>query len=373
MSDVCVYWFRKALRLHDNPSLLRALSGSTPAFLAPVFVIDPAFRGVGALRYAHLLDSLLALDEELRSRGSGLLLLEGKPEETMEAILGDVGQLAWETDMEPYALERDGKVRRLAERRGVDVVVTSGHTLFDLDVLRRACGGAAKAPTTFGSFQKLVSRMEVPRPLDAPQKLPPLPLHLGWVKECVSTNPASSWMAKYARPLADGQHRLFVGGERTALAKMQAYCSKANRVTTFEKPKTDPTKAWYGTNAADVSAGATTVLSPYLKFGTLSCRLFYWTLRDIESKSKGGHSNPPESLVGQLLWREFFTFTASNTPNFGSIAGNPLCRQISWKENEAHLDAWALGRTGFPWIDACMAQLRKEGWIHHLGESWGRA
>ncbi|EEB96886.1 hypothetical protein MPER_03894, partial [Moniliophthora perniciosa FA553] len=28
--------------------------------------------------------------------------------------------------------------------------------------------------------------------------------------------------------------------------------------------------------------------------------------------------------------------------------------------------AWKEGRTGFPWIDAIMRQLRQEGWIHHL-------
>ena len=30
------------------------------------------------------------------------------------------------------------------------------------------------------------------------------------------------------------------------------------------------------------------------------------------------------------------------------------------------LAAWKEGRTGYPWIDACMTQLREEGWIHHL-------
>ena len=48
------------------------------------------------------------------------------------------------------------------------------------------------------------------------------------------------------------------------------------------------------------------------------------------------------------------------------MSGNKICRQIPWETNEAHLAAWAEGRTGFPWIDACMVQLRQEGWIHHL-------
>ena len=36
------------------------------------------------------------------------------------------------------------------------------------------------------------------------------------------------------------------------------------------------------------------------------------------------------------------------------MVGNPACRQIDWDEDEAKFAAWAEGRTGFPWIDACM-------------------
>ena len=59
----------------------------------------------------------------------------------------------------------------------------------------------------------------------------------------------------------------------------------------FEKPNTSP----------NALKPATTVLSPYLKFGCLSPRTFYWRLEEIIKKGK--HSQPPVSLTGQLLWR----------------------------------------------------------------------
>merc|ERR1711953_492768 len=46
--------------------------------------------------------------------------------------------------------------------------------------------------------------------------------------------------------------------------------------------------------------------------------------------------------------------------------GNSVCRQIPWDEDEEKFQAWKEGRTGYPYIDAIMTQLRKEGWIHHL-------
>lgn len=78
------------------------------------------------------------------------------------------------------------------------------------------------------------------------------------------------------------------------------------------------------------------------------------------------NSTPPLSLFGQLLWREFFYTAATNNPRFDRMEGNPICIQIPWDRNPEALAKWAEGKTGYPWIDAIMTQLRQEGWIHHL-------
>ncbi len=47
------------------------------------------------------------------------------------------------------------------------------------------------------------------------------------------------------------------------------------------------------------------------------------------------------------------------------MAGNAICRQIDWDNgNEEHLRAWREGRTGYPWIDAIMKQLKE--WVSAL-------
>ncbi len=78
------------------------------------------------------------------------------------------------------------------------------------------------------------------------------------------------------------------------------------------------------------------------------------------------HSSPPLSLYGQLLWREFFYTAATTNPRFDKMEGNPICVRIPWDKNPEALAKWAEAKTGFPWIDAIMTQLRQEGWIHHL-------
>jgi cryptochrome len=148
----------------------------------------------------------------------------------------------------------------------------------------------------------------------------------------------------------------FIGGESEALRRLQStVVARPQWVTSFQKPETSP-------NALDPS---TTVLSPYLKFGCLSAAKFYYELDDIISKNKGA-TQPPVSLHGQLLWREFFYLQSAVTPNFDKMEGNPRCRQIPWGQDEELYDAFKNARTGYPYIDAIMTQLKREGWIHHL-------
>lgn len=65
----------------------------------------------------------------------------------------------------------------------------------------------------------------------------------------------------------------------------------------------------------------------------------------------------------RLLEREFFYTVASHNPYFDKMEGNPVCIQVPWDKNPEALAKWAEGRTGFPWIDAIMVQLKTEGWI----------
>ena len=152
---------------------------------------------------------------------------------------------------------------------------------------------------------------------------------------------------------------------------------------TFQKPKTSP---------AAFEPQSTTLLSPFHHFGALSPRLFYWRVQDLAGSFKGA-SAPPESLTGQILFRDmYFAAQAAIGSPFAQTLHNPYCRFIPWHlpskvhestetgtnaiSGEYHVDSpeadrwfkrWKAGVTGFPWIDALMRQLKHDGWIHHLG------
>ena len=151
------------------------------------------------------------------------------------------------------------------------------------------------------------------------------------------------------------------GGETAALQRLrETISSRPDWVREFSKPNTSPTA---------VASPSTTVLSPYLKFGCVSACQVYEEVRIASAKGdkKLTETSPPVSLKGQLLWREFFYYSAyfSRGP-FDQMEGNPHCKQIPWERDSEKITAWKEGRTGYPLIDAIMTQLREEGWIHHL-------
>ena len=77
---VHIHWFRKGLRLHDNPSLRLALSSSPKTCIIPLFIIDPHFCNpeyVGVNRYNFLLQTLKDLDNNLKTWGLRLVIAKG--------------------------------------------------------------------------------------------------------------------------------------------------------------------------------------------------------------------------------------------------------------------------------------------------------
>ncbi|KAE7997375.1 hypothetical protein FH972_002016 [Carpinus fangiana] len=356
-------WFRKGLRIHDNPALEYAAKGTR--FLYPVFVIDPHYMEpdpnafspgsprAGLNRIRFLLESLVDLDLSLKKLGSRLLVLKGEPSEVLIRCLKewDITKLCFEYDTEPYYQALDLKVKTGASTAGIEVFSPVSHTLFNpADIIHKNGG---RPPLSYQSFVKLAGQPSwASSPLSI--TLSSLP-HVGDVGSCEISEVPTIEELGYGESPQDC-FSPFRGGESEALKRLRESIADKVWVATFEKPKGNPSA---------FLKPATTVLSPYLKFGCLSSRYFYQCLQDVYRNVKR-HTSPPVSLVGQLLWRDFFYTVALGTPNFDQMRGNRICKQIPWNDNDELLATWREARTGYPWIDAIMVQLCKWGWMHHL-------
>eukprot|EP00588_Corethron_pennatum_P021870 CAMPEP_0194331086 /NCGR_PEP_ID=MMETSP0171-20130528/54291_1 /TAXON_ID=218684 /ORGANISM="Corethron pennatum, Strain L29A3" /LENGTH=658 /DNA_ID=CAMNT_0039092413 /DNA_START=1 /DNA_END=1978 /DNA_ORIENTATION=- len=443
--SIAIYWFRNALRLHDNPSLLSVCGGSgdcgngVPDLVLPVYVWEDGDRrlvqtdggpAAGRHRTAFVLESLSEISKKISDLpvppsgstaatgqhggvGSRVFVLRGDPRdvlaETVKNLVsrGSKVHLVYECEVAAPQRTRDGEVimrirdelGRVADgNKGGDAAVEGvsgggvdgscknpykkvkpvGKKSGALDLftyqrfethglhadgmeryLARSKGGAA--PGTYGSFRKIFDALgPVPPCCGEAACIPPAP-PVGWWGDAGMTYDVPGleefFSAKAGTVVKLSPGEYFPGGEDEALRRLTKTVTKRSSwAASFEKPKTSP-------NALDCD---TTGLSPYVKHGCLSPRKFYHALSAVYAKHSK-HSQPPVSLHGQLLWREYNYLTGYATPLFDKMEGNPVARNIPWDSDEEFLEAWRSSRTGYPFIDALMTQLRETGWLHHLG------
>lgn len=257
-------------------------------------------------------------------------------------------------EIEPFCKRRDFLVKVIAERFGVSIKEFYSHTIYNPYVVLQK--NQNQVPMKYQSFMSLIEQIPAaePTPLEIPNRTRDQPS-----QDATELANEHCYDVPTLQELQVDETKLgprkFLGGEKEGLSRLERSLSDKKWVCAFEKPKTEPNSL----------TPSTTVLSPYISFGCLSARLFHSKLQEI-LKKKSGHSKPPVSLLGQLMWREFYYVAAASEENFDRMVGNSICRQIPWHDDASYLDAWAHGRTGYPFIDAIMRQLRTEGWIHHL-------
>jgi cryptochrome len=312
-----------------------------------------------------------------------------------------VTHLVFEKDTDTYGRERDDIVTEAAKKAGVEVIIRSGRTLWDSDDIVKANGG--KPTMSMSQLRAAGDKIgQIARPLPAPKSLPdPGEMPVDFEHEGPETDPdfnaerrtetdktyksiagpqgdfAIETMEELGFPSATTPHK---GGESLALKSLDKIIKDKKYTATFEKPKTSP---------AQFEPQSTTLLSPFLHFGALSVREFYWRVQDVVDSYGKSASQPPTSLTGQLIFRDmYFAAQAALGPFFHQHFKNPYIRFIPWHlpskvdhstgivTGDYHVDnedadkwfkRWKNGVTGFPWIDALMRQLKYEGWIHHLG------
>ena len=438
-----LYWHRTDLRLHDSPALRHALSIS-PSHLIPLWTWDPhyVYRMRGAAnRWNFLLECMTDLSlslSKLNPRQKLFVVRTAPSAKFWKLLLKEwkVDVVVFEADTDAYARMRDGVVRKVCGEVGVKCVSVSGRTLFDCEEVVRRNGG--KATMSMAQLLKAVGGInggKPNRPAETPTSLPdPLTegemdlseleevlkmeerreqAQPGWPRvEGLDYNAVQRTLepkgeeTQYSSGIM-GPNRDFAipvlselgispdsvttphhGGESLGLALLATHITNEEFITTFEKPATSP---------AAFAPQSTTLLSPHMHFGSVSCRKFYWDVQDLVDKrrrEKKNVSQPPVNIAGQLLFRDmYFAAHAAVGMSFGQVHGNPVCRFIPWHLPsrylprsspdapittdgtyiidsplaEAHFQRWKHGLTGFPWIDALMRQLRTEGWIHHLG------
>ncbi|WP_028048860.1 deoxyribodipyrimidine photo-lyase [Cellulomonas sp. URHD0024] len=311
-----IHWFRRDLRLADNPSLLAAVEAARAddGLVVPLFVVDPVLSATaGAPRLAYLTHSLRALDESL---GGRLVVRHGRPRDVVPAVASEVGasQVHVTAATEPYGRRRDeglslvrtGSPYAVAPGR----LLTRGGTPFQVFTpFRRAWldhGWAPPAPRPTGSPWAHLRSDSIPVPPATDVRLPP-------------------------------------AGEAAALRRWQEFLRDglARYATDRDRPDLDGTSR----------------LSVPLKYGELHPRTLL-----------AGLPASADVFRSELAWREFHADVLWHHPTAAHTSLRDVVPDDAWAAGRAELAAfaaWAEGRTGYPIVDAGMRQLRALGWMHN--------
>ena len=331
---VSIWWIRRDLRVADNQALVAAHEGGrTPI---PVFIQDPKLWSEdvsGHKRLAFLAGCLECLDKELRARGSRLYLRGGDPQHALANLVSetDAEEICAEADHSPFARNRDAKIADQLPLR-----LTNGLTVLHPGSVLKADGTPYRVFTPFSKkwretvFAQSLQVRQAPDHLPKPKQL-------------------------RSEPLPEADPQLFAPGESSAQERLRLF-THGNTPPIYE----------YARDRDRMDLEATSSLSPYLRFGTLSAAQAVRAAQAaIERAPDHAGREGAATWLTELIWREFYVHILFHYPQVLRSAFRSEMDQLQWKNDPQDLEAWRQGLTGYPVVDAAMRQMNSTGWMHN--------
>ncbi|XP_053742858.1 deoxyribodipyrimidine photo-lyase isoform X1 [Synchiropus splendidus] len=349
-------WFRRDLRLCDNPALIGSLQAGAPVI--PVFIWSPEEEegpGItvavgGACKYwlHQALSCLCSSLERLGSRlvfskadasGSGASLKELAKETGARTVMANALY-------EPWLKDRDDLVASALQEDGVMLKMFHSYCLRDpysvstVGVGLRGIGSVSH----FMSCCRQNPGSPLGTPLDAPESVPtskhwPQGVSLEQLKLARMPRRKDGTTIDWAANI----RKSWDFSEDGAHARLEAFLHDG--VYKYDK------------ESGRADAPNTSSLSPYLHFGQLSPRWLLWD-------AKGARCRPLK-FQRKLAWRDLAYWQLILFPDLPWESLRPPYKSLRWSTERKHLKAWQRGRTGYPLVDAAMRQLWLSGWMNN--------
>ncbi|WP_241764691.1 FAD-binding domain-containing protein [Hyphomonas johnsonii] len=338
MTDLHVVWFRRDLRVHDHAPLLAAVASGAPVL--PLYIFEPGFWAQpehSGRQFDFLVECLQSLDDALKARGSALCIRTGKAEDVLADIHTRHGIAAIHVHRETglqWTFDRDRSVQRWTMKAGIAL----------REQAQNGVGGHLSVRDGWPRYWE--DQMSAPRG-KAPDTI------------AAANVPSEPWpIAEDFRLAPDGCTARQPGGRAEGVELLRSFL--ASRGRRYRTSMSDPL----------VASVACSRLSPHLAFGTVSVREAWQAARraraeyDIDGDSTFTASI--DNFLSRLQWRcQFFQKLEDQTSidRRNLLPGPDGVREVA-ADGDPRLEAWIHGRTGFPFLDACMRSLNQTGWLN---------
>ncbi len=338
-----VVWFRRDLRLADNPALAAAARDGRP--IIPLFIHDPAGppRPIGAASAWWLDKSLKALMADLAALGSPLILRRGNAGAKLRELITETGASAvfWNRLYDSASMTRDAAVSRDLSAVGIDCQSFNGTLLNEPLAVKTGAGGPYRVFSPYWRAVRMSAGDTPPSPAPARLARPPVQIHCDRLAD---------WNLHPSKPDWSGGFADWAPGEAGARARLDTFLDVAanHYIDARNEPGVDGTSR----------------LSAHLHFGEISPRQV-WAAADYAALHRDASLRQIEVFQKELGWREFNHHLLFHFPHMTHANFNPKFDDFAWRRDGFGLDAWRAGRTGYPIVDAGMRQLWATGWMHN--------
>jgi deoxyribodipyrimidine photo-lyase len=288
--------------------------------------------------------SLGELDARLRAWGAYLIVRHGRAADEIVRLADelDAESVFANHDYEPAALARDREVQQRLRDAGRSLQTFKDQVIFEKDEVLTQAGGAFSVFTPYKNawLKRLAAH---PEALDAFETAP-------WAAALAPASEAAS--AAHALPplkqlgFVPPAQPIAAAGMSGAQQLLDAFLQ---RIDAYHVQRDFP------------ALDSTSRLSVHLRFGTLSIRRL---VRLLSARTDEG----ARTWLSELIWREFYMMILQRHPRVVTQSFKAAFDKVQWEEGDeadAAFAAWCEGRTGYPLVDAAMAQLNQTGFMHN--------
>ncbi len=332
-----IVWFRRDLRLSDNPAVAAALKDGAPIIF--LFIRDQIVDDMGACPSWRLGLALDKLGQRIADLGGQLILRRGAPIAVLREVIAQTGAvgLHYCRDYTPQAIARDTDVKADLSTL-VQVTSHNGQLLFEPWTTETGAGSFYKVYTP---FWKAVRDRDLDDPTPAPVQIP-IP------ESQPDSETLSDWgfdasMDRGAAVVLKHTHV----GEAAAQERLRYFIDNNIGAYKAERDRMD--------------IDATSRLSENLTYGEISPRQMWHAGRQAMQQGAAG----AEHFLKEIVWREFAYHLVYHSPHILSSNWREGWDAFPWRDDNADAEKWRRGETGEPIVDAAMREMYVTGTMHN--------